>query len=354
MTPRIAICLPSWNACPFLQERLATIFRQTFRNWELFVYDSDSNDGSWELIQRLAKNEERMSIMQGPRRGLYPAWNECIRHTSGEFVYIATSDDTMADDFLEKMLSALDRHNDCELAHCPLSIIDADGRGVTDQAWPDCTVFSLGIGQLVREPHMRRAPCDGLLHLTGRHVYFSITQLLIRRSLFSKIGDFPEKWGSRSDFNWEMKAGLVANIVHVPDTWATWRVHPKQASSTLEIDSIDYSQKTEEMIEDAVSACAPYLPSAVVAALNSWLLDISKEMRTYYRGLRKRRHSAIRRRLFQSSQLLGGTKAVRSEIVGRFLGRTKWPDRFPAEMRLWLESKGLPSVALEKAAIYWQ
>jgi glycosyltransferase involved in cell wall biosynthesis len=307
MTPRISICLPSWNSRPFLQERLATIFRQTYQNWELFVYDSGSNDGSWEILQRLARKEARMRIMQRPRRGPYPAWNECVRRTKGEFVYIATSDDTMADNFCEKMVSALDRHSDCEIAHCPLVIIDAIGKSTTGRSWPDCPLFSLGLNDLARPLRVRRAPSDGLIHLTGRHVYLSITQLLIRRSVFSKIGDFPDKWGSVGDFNWEMKAGLVANIVCVPDTSATWRLHPKQVSAMLDMDSADYGQRLEQMIEDAISTCAPYLPPVVVTALDWSLLNVSKQMRIYYRGVRKRREKAISKRLFQSLQLFRGS-----------------------------------------------
>ena len=350
MTPRISICLPTLNSRPFLQERLATIFDQTYQKWELFVYDSGSNDGSWEILQRLAKDEARMRVMQGPRRGPYPAWNECIRHTNGEFVYIATSDDTMADDFCEKMVSALDRESDCEIAHCPLIIIDENGRAATDRSWPDCTLFSHGLNDIARQPHVRRAPSDGLIHLTGQHVFLSITQLLIRRSVFSKIGDFLDKWGSVGDFNWEMKAALVANIVHVPDTWATWRVHPKQVSAMLDIDSADYGQRFEQMIEDAISSCAPYLSPVIISALDSSLLNISKQMRIYYRGLRKRRKKAISKRFFQSLQVFRGSKEVRSEVVGRLFGKTKWAERFPTEMRLWLESNGFPPLRLAKAS----
>src|SRR5215468_4316023 len=88
------------NMLPFLKERFDSIFNQTFQDWELFVYDSHSDDGAWAFIQDLEKTCDRMRIAQGPREGPYPAWNECLRRTSGEYVYIATSDDSMAPDFL--------------------------------------------------------------------------------------------------------------------------------------------------------------------------------------------------------------------------------------------------------------
>ena len=340
MTPRVSICVPTLNTLPFLRERFDTIFRQTLQDWELLVFDSHSDDGSWEFIQRLAKREKRMRIVQGARKGPYAAWNECVRQSNGESVYIATSDDTMALDFLEKMVSALDLHKDCEIAHCPLIMIDGAGERVTDQSWPECTVFGLGIGELVQEPHLRRAPYDGLLHLTGQHAYLSITQLLIRRSLFSRIGEFPDRWGSVSDFNWEMKAGLVANTVHVPDTWATWRIHSRQSSASINVYSVEHSRKFEEMIQNAVSDCETYLPPAIVATLNSHLLERTRELRTYYAGLRQRHQSAIRRRIFQVSQLFTGTMTVRSEIIGRLFGRTKWPANILTEIPFLIEAAG--------------
>jgi len=220
-TSLVSICLPNLNTRPFLEERVDTILRQTHQSWELVVSDNFSEDGAWEFFQELAKKDSRVSIAQAPKAGLYPNWNNCLRRARGEYIYIATSDDTMAEDCLEKMVRALDAHSDCELAHCPLVIIDERGRRMNDPKWPDCTVFAHGLGDLAGRPHIRRAPYDGLIHLTSQHVTLSITQLMMRRSIFAKTGEFGSRWGSVSDFNWEMKAGLVANMVHVPDTWAS-------------------------------------------------------------------------------------------------------------------------------------
>ncbi len=343
MTPRVSICVPNLNMLPFLQERFATILGQTLQEWELFVYDSYSNDGAWEFIQQLATRERRMRIAQGPREGPYPAWNECLRQTKAEFVYIATSDDTMASDCLEKMVAALDRHQDCDLAHCPLVVIDEVGAPVVPRWWTDCTAFGHGNGDLLSRPHVRRAPYDGLLHLTRRHVCLSITQLLIRRSLFPRIGNFPTRWGSIGDFDWEMRAGLVADTVYVPDTWASWRMHSQQATPSTDGFHPEYDQRIEAMIQDAVQACMPFLEPAIAAGLRSRWLDWTRDMTIYYNELRRRR-SALRRKLYQIEQLFSGTAAARSEIVGRLFGRPRWHEVAAVNIRLWLESIGLDPV----------
>ena len=87
-----------------------------------------------------------------------------------------------------------------------------------------------------------------LLHLLGGSVYISITQLLIRRSLFDRIGLFETEWGSVGDFNWDMRAGLVANTLHVPHTWGGWRVHASQATAQVAFSSRQHEEKLDDMI----------------------------------------------------------------------------------------------------------
>ena len=339
-TPLVSVCLPSLNTFPYLQERVDTILGQTYTNWEMVVIDSFSDDGSWELFEKLAQKDERISIAQAPR-GLYASWNKCIERARGEYVYFATSDDTMAADCLEKLVAALEEYKDCDLAHCQLVIIDKNGVPVAAPEWRDMTVFTLGIPELINRRHVRRAPCDGLLHLTGRMVYQSITELLIRRSLFARIGGFSENWGSIGDLYWDMKAGLVANTVHVPDTWATWRVYPTQKTASVVFSSVDYTRKVGEMIYEAVVGCQSYLTPEVVVGLRDHWLGWSSDMRTYYRGLRNH-PGFLERRLFQASQL--GKKAIRDELIYRVCGKPRWPERVPGEIRHWLESLGLGPV----------
>lgn len=336
--PLVSVCLPNLNTRPYLPERVDTILNQTYPQWELIVSDNYSDDGAWEFFQALAQRDDRVSIQQAPREGLYANWNRCLDRARGTYVYIATSDDTMASDCLEKLVNALERHPECDLAHCPMRTIDPDGSPVQQPRWPESTMFAHGLDGQVGRLHVRRAPYDGLLHLTGGVVYFSITELLIRRSLFGRIGSFQPRWGSIGDVNWNMKAGLATSTIHVPDTWATYRVHPTQATASVRYSSPDHFAKIEEMIEDALTTCQAYLHPDVLAGLQAGRLAWAQEMRAYYASLSVR-VGALSRRWFQMRKALTSPFA-RNELRNVLAGRPKWPDRAPAEIRSWLESLG--------------
>jgi glycosyltransferase involved in cell wall biosynthesis len=232
--PKVSICLPNLNTAKYLPERLDSILAQTFQDWECIVSDNFSTDGAWEIFQSYAARDSRFKLEQVPRSplGMYPNWNNCLRRATGEFVYIATSDDTMSPDCLEKMVSALEEHPECGLCQCALEIIDENSK-LHAYRWKEFA-FGRFAPEWVETRHVRPAPVDGLLHCVLQTVYTSITQLLIRKRVFDNYGLFETQWGSVADFEWGMRVGFLESCVYVPEFLATWRKHPEQATGLSE------------------------------------------------------------------------------------------------------------------------
>lgn len=329
-TPRVSICLPNLNTRPYLEERIATIEAQTFSDWELVIFDNHSEDGAWEFFQEVAERLPNVRLSQAPREGLYANWNNCIRAARGEFVYIATSDDTMAPDCLEKMVAALDRNPDCDLAHCPMKVIDSEGNDAFDW-WVGSSLFARSSGEWLHKPHKRIAPFDGLLCLLGDNVYSSVTQLLIRRSLFDKVGLYRADWGSVGDLHWNMKAGLAASAVHVPDTWGGWRMHDSQATASVLFGSQEHDRKIETMIADALDS-GDGLPAPLVAK--------ARELREFLRVFCRLEDPAERRKLVLR-QAIAGKQPAWNYLSSLLPGKNRWPKAAPEELQHWVEGGGI-------------
>jgi hypothetical protein len=316
--PLVSICLPNLNNRPYLPERLDSIRRQTFTDWELIVFDSYSGDGAWEFLTAAAAREPRMRVSQAPR-GLYENWNNCVREARGRYVYFATSDDTMADDFLERMVAALESNPDCGLAHSPLKTFDAEGRELPDN-WSTASMFGCNSGDLIGRPHRRMAPHDGLLHLAGRSVYTSITQLLIRRSVFADIGEFSTRWGSMGDVHWNMRASLRHSTVHVPGTWGGWRQHATQATSQAGSRTPQHQARIRDLIEDVLGGAAADLSPEINRFLaQHWRPWFESKLR-FEEGFVGRR-GAVTRLGFLAQSLLGPDRGAAWDFLrGRLSG----------------------------------
>lgn len=249
--PTVSILLPSLNSQRFLADRLDSIISQKFANWELIVVDSYSDDGSWEIFQSYAKQDSRIVLQRAPKEGIYAGLNKCIDLACGKYLYIATSDDTMTPNCLDKMVSALDSSPECGLAHCCLTYIDENSDEIIGR-WQSSEKIRF-FGSKIDKPHLRIAPHDGILYCSLGTIYTSLTQLLIRRDVFDKIGHFKTQFGSRGDFEWGLRASLVFNTVHVPYELATWRIHPNQATQKAAINSAKGKQLACDMISSALS-----------------------------------------------------------------------------------------------------
>jgi glycosyltransferase involved in cell wall biosynthesis len=301
-----------------------TIFGQTYQNWELIVSDNFSEDGAWPFFEAIARKDKRVSIAQAPL-GMYDGWNDCIQRACGKYIYVATSDDTMAPDCLEKLVAALEEHPECDIAHCRLRLIDESGREL-ENGYSRWGMFALSSGNIRDIPHLRKAPFDGLLHLSGCTVYPSITQLLIRRNFFSKIGLFESRWGSVGDFNWHMRAGLVANSVYVPDTWGGWRIHRGQVTSQVDYFSIEHEGKIQAMIEHAIQSTKSLVAQPTVERLQTKWSISALRLRRFLNGIRERQDSSVARRVFILKELLRGEFAPVFHICAKTTKRPIWPE----------------------------
>jgi glycosyltransferase involved in cell wall biosynthesis len=340
MVPLISIVIPSLNNRRFLEERIASILNQTLSSWELIIVDNYSDDGAWEFFQNIARNDDRIRISQAPKEGLYANWNNCIRQASGTYVYIAANDDTMAPDFLEKQVCALEQHPECDLAHCRPRLIDDKGHDAFDW-WSGSSIFARSASGLLGRTHLRLAPFDGFLHLTGESVYLSLTQLLIRRSLFDRIGLFEPRWSSIGDFNWCMRASLVANTIHVPDTWGGWRIHPAQATDWTALQLPQHRRMIDEMIEHALLSCE----TNVAPKVRSRWLRCARDMREFFPALRLLR-TPLRRRIFIGRRLLAGSWAARHHVKTKISRLEGLPESAPQVIREWLQSAGIDPVII--------
>jgi glycosyltransferase involved in cell wall biosynthesis len=248
--PLVSIVVPNLNYLSFLKDRIASILAQTYTHWECIVIDGQSTDGSWAFFQKTAERDSRFRIYQEPPNGIYDAWNKGIERAQGDYVYIATSDDTMMPDFLEKMLMALQACPTAGIAHCCLTLIDENGDTLPTGQWNQWKKIRF-FGDWINRYHIRRFPHDALLHSVFTTVYSSVTQLLIRKSLFDKVGLFENGFGPISDFEWGLNASLNTDTVHVPLYLATWRCHKDQATDNEYKNRSSYFDQLLTMIDSA-------------------------------------------------------------------------------------------------------
>lgn len=108
----VSILIPVYNREKLIEETVQSALNQTYMNIEIIIVDNKSTDKTWEVLQKLASQDDRIKIFQnetniGPVRN----WKRCIDEASGEYGKVLWSDDLIAPEFLDKTVSYLENED---------------------------------------------------------------------------------------------------------------------------------------------------------------------------------------------------------------------------------------------------
>lgn len=99
----VSILIPVYNRETLIEETVKSALNQTYINIEIIIVDNKSTDKTWEILQKLTSQDNRIKVFQNDRNiGPVRNWKRCIEEANGVYGKILWSDDLIAPDFLEK------------------------------------------------------------------------------------------------------------------------------------------------------------------------------------------------------------------------------------------------------------
>jgi len=106
--PRFSIIMNVYNGERFLREALASVFAQTFGDWELIFWDDCSTDGSAAVLAGFPRDERVRYFLSPEQTPLAPARDEAIARARGEWLAFLDQDDVWTADKLQKQAALID------------------------------------------------------------------------------------------------------------------------------------------------------------------------------------------------------------------------------------------------------
>lgn len=125
---QVSIILPVLNSELTIVSCVTSIINQTFKNFDLIVIDNGSTDKTLQLISDF--NDDRITILSQPVKGITHALNLGLLHAKGEYLVRMDSDDIMVLDRLEIQINEFYNDNtldflasDCFLCDDEMNIV---------------------------------------------------------------------------------------------------------------------------------------------------------------------------------------------------------------------------------------
>lgn len=100
---KVSIALSVYNVVEYVRATIDCILEQSFRDFELLCIDDASTDGTWEVLQEYANNDNRVRLIrQHTNRGLSVSRNIAIAEARGDYLLMIDGDDLFARNVVEK------------------------------------------------------------------------------------------------------------------------------------------------------------------------------------------------------------------------------------------------------------
>ncbi|MBQ6394900.1 MAG: glycosyltransferase family 2 protein, partial [Atopobiaceae bacterium] len=109
--PAVSVVVPVYNQAQYLPDAIRSILAQDHEDFELILVDDGSTDGSGELCDSFADEDERIRVIHQENAGLSTARNTGIDASRGEWVAFIDSDDVMGPSYLRLLHGAAIAHD---------------------------------------------------------------------------------------------------------------------------------------------------------------------------------------------------------------------------------------------------
>lgn len=109
----VSIIMPCHNGARTIADAILSVQRQTFSDWELIVVDDNSTDNSTEIVEQLAREDTRVTLLRNKKSTGFPATprNVGIRAARGHYIAFLDCDDEWLPTKLARQVPLLSTRN---------------------------------------------------------------------------------------------------------------------------------------------------------------------------------------------------------------------------------------------------
>ena len=108
--PLVSIIVPMYNTAGCIARCVKSICAQTYKSIEILLLNDGSTDDTLAVCRALAASDHRIALVDKTNTGAADTRNQGIALAHGKYIQFVDSDDWLAPDFTEKLVSAAEAH----------------------------------------------------------------------------------------------------------------------------------------------------------------------------------------------------------------------------------------------------
>jgi glycosyltransferase involved in cell wall biosynthesis len=124
-----SIIIPNYNHATFLKQRIESVLNQTFQDFGIIILDDCSTDNSKEIIEQYRSHPKVNQIVYNEKNSgsTFKQWEKGLGLATGEYIWIAESDDWADISFLQKAMNIFSKYPTVGIFHCGSNWVNEEG-----------------------------------------------------------------------------------------------------------------------------------------------------------------------------------------------------------------------------------
>ena len=127
MSPKVSVCIPTYNRKDYLKESLKSVFAQTYKDYEVVIVDDGSTDGTEDMLKEAGYD---VRYYWAEHIGQAAARNKLIELAHGEYITFLDSDDLLFPDAVRKLMDVIDSYGPDVFAYGSYIGVDENGNRI--------------------------------------------------------------------------------------------------------------------------------------------------------------------------------------------------------------------------------
>ncbi len=124
---KVSVALAYYNGGRFINEQISSILPQLANSDEFIISIDEAGDGSGAVLRRLAQEDSRIRLIEGPKKGVVKNFENAISHCGGDLIFLSDQDDIWKDGKVAKVKRAFQKSGCSAILHNG-EIIDENGK----------------------------------------------------------------------------------------------------------------------------------------------------------------------------------------------------------------------------------
>jgi len=176
--PLVSAIIPTYNRGWIIKEAVDSVMSQDYRDFELIIVDDGSTDNTPEILNSCRGD---ILVFRQENQGVSAARNRGIAEASGRFIAFLDSDDLWLPQKLFRQVEFFNKNPDAQICQ-------------TEETW-------IRKGVRVNPKKRHKKPWGMIFEPSLALCLVSPSAVMIRRSLFKKVGGFDETLPACEDYD---------------------------------------------------------------------------------------------------------------------------------------------------------